>query len=209
MGGIYTNTFHDAVTHLVAKVRHSSTYHVIKSVSYLAFRASANFFFCRACDLKSTRLQWRRTYRWWQRSGWAWFGRRARKRTFTQQTHNSRNTSALHSWESPSLSRRYPPQYFLSVYTRLFLTLTAEKTKTQGKTQHLGEFSLQARKLKKETKKSFSLKLKIFEGVALFMPILLQIFFKKWKLESHFKDIRKKLGKSKKKTQDKTQNSRK
>ena len=35
MGGIYTNTFHDAVTHLVAKVRHSATFHVIKSVSYL------------------------------------------------------------------------------------------------------------------------------------------------------------------------------
>ena len=70
-----------------------------------------------------------------------------------------------------------------------FLTLPAEKTKTQGqnsskklkkKTQPLGGLSLPYAKLKKKTKfhETFSSKLKIFKGVALFTPFLLTNIFK-------------------------------
>ena len=70
-----------------------------------------------------------------------------------------------------------------------FLTPPAEKTKTQGqnsskklkkKTQPLGGLSLPYAKLKKKTKfhETFSSKLKIFKGVALFTPFLLTNIFK-------------------------------
>ena len=70
-----------------------------------------------------------------------------------------------------------------------FLTPPAEKTKTQGqnsskklkkKTQPLGGLSLPFAKLKKKTKfhETFSSKLKIFKGVALFTPFLLTNIFK-------------------------------
>ena len=70
-----------------------------------------------------------------------------------------------------------------------FLTPAAEKTKTQGqnsskklkeKTQPLGGRSLPYAKLKKKTKthEIFSSKLKIFKGVALFIPFLLTNIFK-------------------------------
>ena len=70
-----------------------------------------------------------------------------------------------------------------------FLTPPAKKTKTQGqnsskklkkKTQPLGGLSLPFAKLKKKTKfhETFSSKLKIFKGVALFTPFLLTNIFK-------------------------------
>ena len=74
-----------------------------------------------------------------------------------------------------------------------FLTSTAEKTKTQAKnsskklkqkTQPLGGLCLPCAKLKKKTKihKKISSKLKIFKGVALFMPFLLTNIFKNRKI---------------------------
>ena len=70
-----------------------------------------------------------------------------------------------------------------------FLTPPAEKTKTQGqnsskklkkKTQPLGGLFLPYAKLKEKTKipEIFSSKLKIFKGVALFIPFLLTNIFK-------------------------------
>ena len=77
-----------------------------------------------------------------------------------------------------------------------FLTPAAEKTKTQGqnsskklkeKTQPLGGRSLPYAKLKKKTKthEIFSSKLKIFKGVALFIPFLLTNIFKNTKISKN------------------------
>ena len=94
---------------------------------------------------------------------------------FFQKTHRSCNNHKL--------------VQHLSTLFRLFLTPPAEKTKTQGqnsskklkkKTQPLGGLSLPFAKLKKKTKfhETFSSKLKIFKGVALFTPFLLTNIFK-------------------------------
>ena len=77
-----------------------------------------------------------------------------------------------------------------------FLTPAAKKTKSQGqnsskklkeKTRPLGGRSLPYAKLKKKTKTQeiFSSKLKIFKGVALFIPFLLTNVFKNTKISKN------------------------
>ena len=116
--------------------------------------------------------------------------------------------------------------YELLSNTGFFLTPAAEKTKTQEKnssqklkekTQHLGGFSLQFRKLKKKTEFS-SQNSKLLKG-GTFYAIFIAKFFQKVEVRKPFaknlKDIRKKLGKCRKnsrknsKLKGKTQNSRK
>jgi len=101
----------------------------------------------------------------------------------------------------PTVTNLYLHANFLStacVYLTqaFFLTPAAEKTKTQGqnsskklkeKTQPLGGRSLPYAKLKKKTKthEIFSSKLKIFKGVALFIPFLLTNIFKNTKISKN------------------------
>ena len=83
--------------------------------------------------------------------------------------------------------------YLFDANAGFFLTPPAEKTQTQGqnsskklkkKTQPLGGLFLPYAKLKKKTKipEIFSSKLKIFKGVALFIPFLLTNIFKNRKI---------------------------